>query len=260
MMTTERRRIRRCVAHLLSDLSRRNSELSTASRAHEHPRHFAAAGLARCRALLEGIYQLTSTKGRPDAAGVLLRSLAEAWAVSFFVLLKKQQGIFDLAAGTDEGLRKLIDAFEGGSSGAEKWRSRFHALAQRSSVRYKRGRHAGEPRPLTVSEVLKAVEGLATVSQDEEIARSARHVRRKIWTTESYVSTHANLASIAIPYIRQDAEPWGIVERPEGWMPAEEALVGGGLLTGLLASRVYEAFGYRRGPILELMRGIRLGA
>jgi hypothetical protein len=241
-------------------LSQRNGELTTASRAREQPRHFAAAGLARCRALLEGIYLLTAPKGRPDAAGVLLRSLVEAWAVSVFVLLKKRQAIFDLAPGSAEGLRKLIDAFGGPTPGAQRWLARFRSLGQKSSVRHRRGSRKGQPRPLSIAEVFTQVEALAKESGDSGLARSAKHAHTRIWKTESYVSTHANLASIVIPHVNQQAEPWVIVDRPQGWMPPGDALVAGGLLTGLLAGLVYEAFGYRREPLFDLMKGIRVGS
>jgi hypothetical protein len=250
------RRIRRHVSHLLRVLSQRNSQLTTASRVGEEPRHLAAAGLARCRALLEGVYLLTGPKGRPDVCGVLLRSLVEAWAVSLLVLLKKQQAVFELAPGAEEGLRKLIDAFDTGSPGARRWLARFHSLSQKSTVRYKSGRRKGQPRPLTIDEVFAQVETLA--ANDDGLARAARHARKRIWRTESYVSTHANLASIAIPYVGQSVEPWGITDRPEGWMSSEEALVACAQLTGLLASQVYAAFGYRTDPILTLLRKIRL--
>jgi hypothetical protein len=47
----------------------------------------AAAGLARCRALLEAMCVLIEA-GRADTIGVLLRSLFEVWLVSLYVLLK----------------------------------------------------------------------------------------------------------------------------------------------------------------------------
>src|SRR6266511_2017064 len=226
-MTPTERRVRRRVANLLRVLRQRNAELTTAPRAREQPRHFAAAGLARCRALLEGMYLLAAPRGRPDAVGVLLRSLVETWAISVFVLLKRRQAILELAPAAKVGLQRLIDAFDGPTPGAQKWLARFQSLAARSA--------------------------------DSGLARSAKHAHNRIWKVESYVSTHPNLSSIVIPYIDQKAEPWTIIDRPEGWMPLEDMLVGGGLLTGMLASLVYEAFGYRKEPISQLLKGIHVG-
>jgi hypothetical protein len=50
-------------------------------------RQFAAAGLARCRALLEAMCVLLEAERR-DVVGVLARALAEAWLVSLYVLHK----------------------------------------------------------------------------------------------------------------------------------------------------------------------------
>jgi hypothetical protein len=258
MRTATEWRVRRRIANLLNVLGQRNAELTTASGAREQPRHFAAAGLARCRALLEGMYLLSAPKGRPDTAGVLLRSLVETWAVSVFVLLKKRQAIFELAPGAEEGLRKVIWAFGGGATpGTDKWLARFHSLAQKTPFRHKKGRRKGQPRPLSIAEVFGQVETLAAASGDSGLARSVKHAHNRIWKAESYVSTHANLASIVIPYVDQNAEPWSVIDRPEGWMPPEDMLVTGGLLTGMLAGLVYEAFGYSREPLFQLVKGIR---
>ncbi len=60
--------------------------LFRSNRAHLR-RQLAAAGLARCAALLEGMLLLLEA-GREDVHGVLARALFEAWLVSLYVLLK----------------------------------------------------------------------------------------------------------------------------------------------------------------------------
>ncbi len=205
------------------------------------------------------MYLLAAPRGRPDAVGVLLRSLVETWAISVFVLLKRRQAILELAPAAKVGLQRLIDAFDGPTPGAQKWLARFESLAQKSPVRYRKGARKGQPRPLSIAEVFEQVQTLAARSADSGLARSAKHAHNRIWKVESYVSTHPNLSSIVIPYIDQKAEPWTIIDRPEGWMPLEDMLVGGGLLTGMLASLVYEAFGYRKEPISQLLKGIHVG-
>src|SRR5262245_52107635 len=54
-------------------------------------RQFAAGGLARCRALLEGVLVLQD-HGRSDVAGVLWRATLECFLVSVYVLSKGEKG------------------------------------------------------------------------------------------------------------------------------------------------------------------------
>jgi hypothetical protein len=258
-LTVPERRIRRRVANLLRVLERRSGELTTAVHTNEHSRHFAAAGLARCRALLEGIYLLTARRGRADVAGVLLRTLTETWAVACLVLLKGTAGIFELAPGAAEELRRATKAFEPPTPGLSRWLARFRSMAKDSPVRHKAGPRKGEPRPLSVGEVFGQVVALAGAAGDSDLARRAKHAHERIWRVESYVSAHANLASISILYLNEKGGSWGIVDRPTSWMSMEQLLVAGGQLTGALAMRVYEKFGYRREPVSRLLRGIHIG-
>ena len=56
------------------------------------PKQFAAAGLMRCCRLLNGTFLLYGAK-MPELAGILARQLWEAWVVSLYVLLAKDEAM-----------------------------------------------------------------------------------------------------------------------------------------------------------------------
>ena len=56
------------------------------------PKQFAAAGLMRCCRLLNGIFVLYEAR-MPELAGILARQLWEAWVVSLYVLLAKDEAM-----------------------------------------------------------------------------------------------------------------------------------------------------------------------
>ncbi|HEV7500214.1 MAG TPA: hypothetical protein VGQ33_09435, partial [Vicinamibacteria bacterium] len=83
----EEPRAREAVKALLDLVNARMVDLTSPWRREHAPRQMAAGGLARCVMLLEGMHALTAPDARPEVIGVLMRSFAEAWLVTNYVLL-----------------------------------------------------------------------------------------------------------------------------------------------------------------------------
>jgi hypothetical protein len=109
------------VRHILTALKDHDRFLT--SQRVKLPRQFAAAGLARCRALLEGMCALEES-GRSDVSGVLGRALLETWLVSAYVILRNDRdSLTDIGAGFAKAARNIAEALEmdGLSEKAEQW-------------------------------------------------------------------------------------------------------------------------------------------
>ena len=78
----------RIIAHVYEHVG----EFSARLIAPVSPKQFAAAGLMRCCRLLNGIFVLYGAR-MPELAGILARQLWEAWVVSLYVLLDKDEAM-----------------------------------------------------------------------------------------------------------------------------------------------------------------------
>ena len=78
----------RIIAHVYEHVG----EFSARLIAPVSPKQFAAAGLMRCCRLLNGIFVLYGAR-MPELAGILARQLWEAWVVSLYVLLAKDEAM-----------------------------------------------------------------------------------------------------------------------------------------------------------------------
>ena len=78
----------RIIAHVYEHVG----EFSARLIAPVSPKQFAAAALMRCCRLLNGIFVLYEAR-MPELAGILARQLWEAWVVSLYVLLAKDEAM-----------------------------------------------------------------------------------------------------------------------------------------------------------------------
>ncbi len=78
----------RIIAHVYEHVG----EFSARLIAPVSPKQFAAAGLMRCCRLLNGMFVLYGAR-MPELAGILARQLWEAWVVSLYVLLAKDEAM-----------------------------------------------------------------------------------------------------------------------------------------------------------------------
>jgi hypothetical protein len=204
-------------------------------------RQFAAAGLARCRALLEGICVLIDA-GRRDVTGILTRALAEAWLVALYVLYKGK-GLDDESV--------LLEIFEGHARWAiplaEKHGNKLpwgDMLAERKGPKGK----AHKLRKLNLADVAKALQPLLEASPIR--SGNAIDVYDRMIGFESLFSVHAGLGTFQ-DYLTLDESdensPMGVVETP----PTQKVLwreVAAANLTLNLARHVYRAFGIQVSP------------
>jgi hypothetical protein len=218
-------------------------------------RQLAAAGLARCRALLEGMLLLRD-KARDDIVGVLFRSLVEAWMVSLYVLHKgtgpEDEGVlFELAADYQHWAAKMANATKGWAEGdaAEPilaaWREN---VAQRKAEAEAAGKEWRMPGALNYADIARALGPLL-----ERAGRPAGKVTDlydRPYRGESIYNVHAGYGVLS-RYLSgaPDADEHGVLARPPAPFPGEVKI--GALLTADLAVRVFAAFGLTVKPPLD---------
>ncbi len=212
-------------------------------------RQVAAAGLVRCRNLVEAMLILRKA-GREDVLGILNRAVQEAWLVSLWVLLKGKDLDDDdvlVELGSDYAVwygtmaSKLPDFAEEAKSKIIEWKE---IVADRLEA-------AGQKPVLSKLRYDKIAEELGPLLEHEGAKIVAIDVYNRAYRAESTTSVHAGLGTIS-RYLRYGDEEKGendsVVPEPGSAFPDQEWLAA--LLTIDLADHVFRAFGVRVEPPL----------
>lgn len=201
-------------------------------------RNIAAAGLARCRALLEGMCILRE-QGRADAMGVLARALIEVWLVSLYVLLKGHDDdddvLVELAADHVRHAKLLAEGF-----GLDE--SVMRVLEWQDTVASRRTPE-GAPigRRPSFEGIARELSRLLTKAEPVE-RFDVMPIYNRAYRAESTYSAHPTVG-LFVRYIQWDAlgQLDSIIDNPGAPFPRQERI--GAILTTFLAMRVFKAFG-----------------
>ena len=197
-------------------------------------RQCAAGGLARARALLEGII-LVGDGNRPDVVGVLLRTLYETYIVSLYLLLGGADAVVEVMGDYAKSARTLAEKHgRPPSPGIALW----HAL--REAVGPK-GPPVGR---LNYEKIAGQVGGLLQRAGDPRGGKDRAMERYDlVYRVESQLSAHAGLGSMG-QYVDWRGEPWAVRARPAvRSVGAEDHVVLAAVMTAHLASHVFRTFG-----------------
>ncbi len=189
------------------------------SRPGLYDRQIAAAGLARCCALSDGIRVLCRC-GRCDVAGVLTRTLYETFIVSLYVLLKGHEAFLHVA-GAHKRHGRILN--EKNALGAEDLLARWTFDEAR----------------LNVEELTKELGPL--LAEAGEPDSDAMPIYDLGYRAESTWSTHG--LGALLRYVDAAGSPWTVVKRPEGLLKPENAQTVAVLYTSVLAKHVFQQFG-----------------
>jgi len=211
-------------------------------------RQIAAAGLARCQALLDGMCILRE-QGRADVIGLLGRALLEVWLVSLYVLLKGHDDDDDTAL-IELGMEHarycaiLAERFELDPSIKK-------AVAEWEEVTSDQQTPDGKPisgRPSYESIARQLSELLAQVEPGQRFDVMA--VYDRVYRSESTYSAHPSVG-LFVRYIKWDSSEQEdeIISNPGPPFPRQERLAA--MLTTFLAIRVYKAFAVLVDPRLS---------
>lgn len=247
------RRVRRIVAALIQRGKRDLPKLTSDRIAEQRDSaELSAAGFSRCLALLESIYVLCGSK-RGEAAGVLVRSLCETWAVALYLALKRDHGVLVLAQATVEEFERLAEAHgKAGAPDAEEGykeaAAKFRRLAEHSPYRTPK---KSLPRRLTTKALFR--DALPPLMSD--YAELAEVAYNHVYGPESTFSTHGGLATLY---------PW-YVDKKQGRLripplrPRSDAEIQAvsGFFVAFLGERVASLFGLDSSPYNECAK--RLG-
>jgi hypothetical protein len=225
-------------------------------------RQLAAAGLARCRALLEGMVLLRDAT-REDVIGVLLRALCEAWMVSLYVLYKGENldddsVLIELAADYETWTRKMAGKVGGWAEGnkAEEiladWGAELRHWEEQARAD---GKASKTPAKLNYETIARELGSL--LEKVEGAAPDILSVYDRVYRGESIYSAHAGLGMLwRYLGISEDERQDAVVERPGPAFPVQVKV--GALLTAYLALRVFKEFSVIvRPPLAEVYERIK---
>ena len=187
---------------------------------------FAAAGLMRCCALLQGI--LVLDERMPVLTGILVRQHWETWLVSLYVLLDGDEALEVLVADNIYRMRQMRPMFE-----ALRLEVDHHYDSDPDSVK--------EPKPLNYKRLHERVRKLLRKggeSVDGPAGVTDYHV---IYGSDSLFSTHANLFTIGGHLVWGDDECAVSVDSSHAL--DDDVVRGPVIFTNHLAQRVFEKFG-----------------
>jgi hypothetical protein len=208
-------------------------------------RQYAAAGLARCRALLEGICILRE-QGRADVIGVLNRSVIEMWLVSLYVLVKGRDedddsALIELGIEHARYMGILGDRFDSPEikSAVADWKEAIAGSTAPDGESIKE-------RP-NFEAIARALPALLAKDDPDGLSVPSLALYDKAYRSESSFSAHPGVGSFG-RYIAIDPseERDGIVDNPGPPFPDQELLAV--TLTSFLADRVFKAFGIPPDP------------
>jgi hypothetical protein len=202
-------------------------------------RQLAAGGLARCRALVEGIVLLVDGE-RDDVVGVLLRTLYETHIVSLHVLLGGPRAVFEVTGDYVRSARTLAKKHGRPSTvGVLVWEALSKAEKGPPMNKLNYEQIAG-----------KVGDALERLSDPRGGRTRAMDQYDTVYRVESQFNTHGGFASLG-RYVDWGAVPWRTRVRPTDMaLEAEDRVILGALMTALVASRVFREFGIRT-DILE---------
>jgi hypothetical protein len=191
------------------------------------PRQFAAAGLMRCCALLQGVRVLEDS-GLGALAGILERQHWETWLVSMHVVLRGDEALLEIAGDDISYKRLLSDKLDLNITYHPDW--------------------DGKLGKLNVFELAKQL-GPLLEKAGETGNTSVITGYDVTYRVQSTFAVHANLATIGA-YLKYEETSWGVEPNPQapfgalGMTPA--------LHTLHLARYVFEKFGIPTGQIESL--------
>jgi len=197
-------------------------------------RQLAAGGLARCRALLEGIVLLVDG-GRDDVAGVLLRTLYETHLVALYVLLGGPKASVEVMGDYVRSAR-LLAKTQGRPSTDPVLLWEMMSKAE-----------GGPPAsPLHYEQIANKVgDALERVKDPRGGRERAAEQYNSVYRVESQINAHAGLGSLG-RYVDWRADPYATRGRPGDLaIEAEDRVVLGALMTALVAEYVLREFGLR---------------
>jgi hypothetical protein len=206
-------------------------------------RQCAAGGLARARALLEGII-LVGDGNRADVAGVLLRTLYETYIASLYLLLGGAAAALEVMGDYAKSARTLAEKHGRPlSPGIALW----HALREAAGPE---GPPVGR---LKYENIAGRVGELLQRAGDPRGGKGRAMERYDIvYRVESQLSAHAGLGSMG-QYVDWKGDPTALRARPaERPDEVEDRVVLAALMTAHLASRVFGTFGLRT-EVIELL-------
>lgn len=200
---------------------------SLESRPHQAARQFAAAGLARCCALVKGICVLEDG-GLGPLVGILERQHWETWLVSIHVVLRGEEALHEVAGDDIFWKRLLSQKLCLGLAYQEDWEGQIAKLNFKE-----------------LAEGLKPLLVAAGESGDPDGTKGYDATYR----VQSLFAVHAGLATIG-SYLHYGEEFWGIV-----WDPPPQFRVPSqvpALHTAHLAGYVFKAFGLPTDELEEI--------
>jgi len=214
-------------------------------------RHLAAAGLGRCRALLESVCILCE-HGRTDTLGVLVRAIFEVWLVALYTLHKGKDDddesvIIELRKDYEHHASTIVDKVGLGPSARAKvdgWKADT----------LKRQPPGTKPPPQKLR-YDKIAEQLTDILPGLDPSQSHQDVAGwydRLYRGESTYSAHPGLG-LLLRYVK-----WGkegaqntVIANPGRTFPAQERIAA--MLTIILAQHVYQAFGIVADPRLDAL-------
>ena len=199
---------------------------------------YAAAGLMRCCALLQGI--LVLDERMPVLAGILVRQHWETWLVSLYLLLDGDEALEVLEADNIYRMRQMRPIFE----------------ALRLEVDHQDS--VKEPKPLNYKRLHERVRKLLRKGGESVDGPAGVTDYDVIYRSDSFSSTHANLFTIGGHLVWGDDECAVSVDSSHAL--DDDVVRGPVIFTNYLAQRVFEKFGLDGDAIPGRERTIQGGA
>jgi hypothetical protein len=208
-------------------------------------RQLAAAGLARCVALLEGMC-LVCEGGRPEIMGILVRAMFETWLVANYILLKGKDAEDELVLiELGNEFARSVTAMARGT-GRRIDETKAHVDRFKASVADHPDNVPGDPAEAGVPGDRLKFEQLASAVKALIIAREGSSVDavaiyNAVYRGESTYSAHPGLGTLHA-YMNYDPteENDTLTLRPRPPFPNQAGV--GSLLTIDLAFRLFRAF------------------
>lgn len=207
-------------------------------------RQLAAAGLARCCALLEGMAILVE-RDRDDVVGVLLRPLYEAWLVATYLILKGKDFEDDAAL-----MQVLGDSVKWNKALAEGM-SMERLGASITEFEALMAEHGFKPKALRYDHMAIELDQLL-IKAGERKAR-ATDLYNQLYRTESTYGSHGNLGTFSLHLDFDDDVGARDSIRLKGHTVHPLRIRLGALLTLQLARRVFSAFSVVVRPPLDTL-------
>jgi hypothetical protein len=199
-------------------------------------RLFAAGGLARCRALLMGVHTLNES-GLADVGGALVRPLHEMWATSLYALYGGRSAVESIAAEYSRRARQIRDAIP-------------------LDLEVPEAPEGAKPMPF--EHVCREVVRMLKEGGDDHAEDSMNAYYDLVFRAESLLNVHP--AGGMTGHV--EAKEGLLVTVPHRREPdgGEGRLLASAVLTGHLASHVFEHFGVANEDLHELIERLRPAA